>query len=582
MRHTLKDWLPIVQWGSRYDRSTLVADLTAAAIVTLLLIPQSLALALLAGMPAQTGLYASMLPIVVYALLGSSHQLATGPTALRSIMSASAVGAVVASTGADFLATSALLALMCGVIMLAMGLLRLGFVASFLSHPVLTGFISAAGLLIAASQLKYFLGIPIKAGNVPELLGSLQALPAGPHMPTALTGLAGLALLYASRRWLKSLLLSAGLGQGVADLLHKAAPLFILIGFIALSWAMDLGGRGVAVVGKVPSGLPSLSLPSWGDAPLQLVQALLVPTILISLVGFIESVSVSQSMAAKRRERIDPDAELRGLGAANIAAGLTGAFSVGGSFSRSVVSSDADARTPAFGIFTAAILAITALFFTPALFHLPQAVLAATIMVAVHSLLDFGSFARTWRYSRIDFIAMALTFVVTLMVDIVSGLATGAVVSIVLHLWRSSRPHIAEVGRVPGTEHYRNILRHEVHTMPGVMGLRVDESLYFANARYLEDHVSAQMASHPDVTDLVLQCTAVNDIDASALESLKTINARLRDAAVRLHLSEVKGPVMDRLKRSDLLDQLSGQVFLTHHQAMTAMEQARSDPAAAI
>lgn len=578
----LSEWFPVLDWGRRYDRSTFVADLTAAAIVTLLLIPQSLALALLAGMPAETGLYASMLPVVVYALMGSSNQLAVGPTALRSVMSASAVGAVVVTGGADFIETSAILALMCGAIMLVMGALRLGFVASFLSHPVLTGFITAAGVLITASQLKYLLGIPLKADNIPALVRSVAALPNGPHGLTVLIGLGSLATLWATRRWFKRLLRQAGVSQGLADLLNKAAPLFILIAFIVLSWSLHLSANGVAVVGDVPKGLPPLTLPHWSEHTLPLVQALLIPSILISLVGFIESVSVSQSMAAKRRERIDPSAELRGLGAANIAAGLTGAFSVGGSFSRSVVSSDADARTPAYGIFTAAILAITALFFTPALYHLPQAVLAATIIVAVNSLLDFGSFARTWRYSRVDFIAMALTFVVTLTTDIVSGLATGAIASIVLHLWRSSRPHIAEVGLVPGTEHYRNVLRHQVQTVPGVMGLRVDESLYFANARYLEDYVAAQMASHTAVHDVVLQCTAVNDIDASALESLKTINARLKDAGVKLHLSEVKGPVMDRLQRSELLEELSGKVFLTHHQAMTALEQNTIDPAAAI
>ncbi len=575
----LAEWFPILDWGRRYDRCTFVADLTAAAIVTLLLIPQSLALAMLAGMPAETGLYASMLPVVVYALMGSSNQLAVGPTALRSVMSASAVGVVVVGGGADFIETSAILALMCGGIMLIMGALRMGFVASFLSHPVLTGFITAAGILITASQLKYLLGVPLKADNIPQLIGSARELSTGPHGLTVSIGLGALLVLWATRRWLKTLLRKVGLSTGLTDLLSKAAPLFILIAFIVLSWALQLNTQGVSVVGDIPKGLPPLTLPHWTERTLPLVQTLLVPAILISLVGFIESVSVSQSMAAKRRERIDPSAELRGLGAANIAAGLTGAFSVGGSFSRSVVSSDADARTPAYGIFTAVILAITALFFTPALFHLPQAVLAATIIVAVNSLLDFRSFASTWRYSRLDFIAMALTFVVTLMMDIVSGLATGAIASIVLHLWRSSRPHIAEVGLIPGTEHYRNVLRHEVLTTPGVMGLRVDESLYFANARYLEDYIAAQVARNTEVHDVVLQCTAVNDIDASALESLKTINDRLKEAGVRLHLSEVKGPVMDRLQKSDLLQALSGEVYLTHHQAMAAMQQRPTDPA---
>jgi SulP family sulfate permease len=308
------------------------------------------------------------------------------------------------------------------------------------------------------------------------------------------------------------------------------------------------------------------------------VQAQLLPALLIAMLTFVEQISIAQAFAARRRERVDGDAEMRAMGAANLAAGLTGGHAVGASFSRSAVMHDGGARTPAAGLLTALLLGITALFFTPWLAQLPLAVLAATILMALGSLLDFGSFARTWRYSRADFSAQALTFGVTLLVDLVSGLTVGVIASLTLYIWRSSRPHIAVVGHVPGTEHYRNVLRHEVVTHPHILGLRVDESLFFANARFLEDRVNAEVARRPELRHLVLQCTAVNDIDASALESLLSLNQRLKDAGVTLHLSEVKGPVMDRLQRSDLLQRLTGQVFLTHHQAVTAL--ANASPAA--
>jgi SulP family sulfate permease len=305
---------------------------------------------------------------------------------------------------------------------------------------------------------------------------------------------------------------------------------------------------------------------SWSTA-----QALLVPALLIAVMTFVEQVSIAQSLAAKRRERIDTNAEMRAMGGANLAAGLTGGFAVGASFSRSVVCDEAGARTPMAGLFTAVLLLVVALFFTPWLSQLPLAVLAATILMALGSLLNFGSFAKTWRYSRADFAAQALTFGVTLMVDLVSGLMAGVLASLMLHIWHSSRPHIATVGHVPGTEHYRNVLRHTVHTHPEILGLRPDESLFFANAHFLEEHVAAAVAAQPAVRHVVLQCNAINDIDASGLESLQTIDQRLREQGIALHLSEVKGPVMDRLQRSDWLKDMSGQVFLTHHQAVTAL-----------
>lgn len=579
MSLALARWFPILDWGQRYNRSLLTADGVAAVVVTLMLIPQSLAYALLAGLPAQAGLYASMAPLVLYALMGSSGTLAVGPAAVTSLMTAASVGAVAAQGSVAYAEAALMLALLSGAIMLVMGAARLGFLANFLSHPVIAGFVSASGLLIAASQLKHLLGVPMQGDNLLQLLPQLWHNLPSLHGPTSAMGLGALALLLLVRRELKPGLKRLGVSAGAADLAAKAAPVAVLLLSIAVSAALLLAEQGVRVVGAVPQGLPPLTLPGGlpGGAPggwatqWTLAKALLVPALLISLVGFVESVSVGQSLAAKRRERIDPDAELRALGLSNLGAGLSGGFPVTGGFSRSVVNFDAGARTPAAGIYTAVGLALAALFLTPWLFHLPQATLAATIMVAVLTLVDVGVFARTWRYAKADFTALLLTFVLTLAVGVEAGLIAGVSASVLLLLYRTSRPHIAVVGQVPGTEHYRNVQRHAVLEQPGILGLRIDESLYFANARFLEDTLAAQVAMRPGLRHVVLQCSAVNDIDASALESLETINTRLQASGVQLHLSEVKGPVLDRLQRSHWLAELSGQVFLTHHQAVQAL-----------
>ena len=582
MRLPLTDWFPILRWGRTYDRPLLAADLTASAVVTLLLIPQSLAYAMLAGMPPVTGLYASIVPMVIYALMGSSTVLGPGPSALRSIMSFATVGTVVSAGGADFIAASAVLAVMVGAALLVMGALRMGFMASFLSQPVLSGFITASGLLIGMSQLKHVLGMPLSGDDVPSFARSLAAHFGEVHGLTLAVGLGALAALWAARRWLKPLLCRLGVPAVAADLAGKASPLLVILLSIALTTALGWPQQGLAVVGEIPQGLPSLVVAPLLELPGSTVRALMVPALLIAVMTFIEQISIAQGMAAKRRERIDVNAEMRAMGGANLAAGLTGAFAVGASFSRTSVVAESGGRTPAAGIITAVLLASTALFLTPWLHDLPMAVLAATILISLGSLIDFRSFPLNWRYARADFAAQALTFSVTLLVDLVTGLTVGVIASLALHIWRSSRPHIAVVGNVPGTEHYRNVLRHQVVTRPHILGLRVDESLFFANARHLEDRITAELAVHPAVRHVVLQCTAVNDIDASALESLRSIHRTLQDAGVQLHLSEVKGPVMDRLRRSDFLERLSGQVFLTHHQAISALDEPAQDPAAQI
>jgi SulP family sulfate permease len=355
-----------------------------------------------------------------------------------------------------------------------------------------------------------------------------------------------------------------GTGPLLTDLLAKGGPVFAVVGTTLAVWGFGLAEQGVRIVGNVPQSLPPLTLPGLSS---DLFGALLVPAILISIIGFVESVSVAQTLAAKKRQRIDPDQELIGLGAANLGAAFTGGFPVTGGFSRSVVNFDAGAETPAAGIFTAIGLAVAAVALTPLVYFLPNATLAATIIVAVLSLVDLSILKKTWGYSRADFIAVASTILLTLGMGVEVGVASGVIISVLLHLYKTSRPHVAEVGLVPDTQHFRNIHRHEVETIPSLVTLRVDESLFFVNARFLEDLIQSRVTDGCEVRNVVLMFSAVNAVDYSALESLEAINARLKDMSIGLHLSEVKGPVMDRLKRSHLIEDLNGKIFLSQYDA---------------
>lgn len=572
----LARFFPIAGWLPEYDRTTLTSDLVAAAIVTIMLVPQSLAYALLAGLPPQMGLYASILPLAAYALFGTSRTLSVGPVAVISLMTASAASAVAVPGSPEYIAAAIVLALLSGLMLIAMGLLRLGFIANLLSHPVISGFILASALLIVLSQLKHLLGITSAGDTAPELILSLaRGLPSS-NVPTLAVGAATLAFLYWVRRGLKPMLLRFGLAARPADLLAKAGPMLAVAASTLLVATLALEEAGVAVLGVVPRGLPPLTVPLLD---LELWSALLVPAVLIGLIGFVESVSVAQTLAAKRRQRIEPDSELIALGTANVAASFSGGLPVTGGFARSVVNFDAGAETPLAGAFTAAGIALGVLFLTPLLYFLPLAVLAATIIVAVLSLVDLRAVREVWRYSKSDFAALAGTVLITLLAGIEAGVVAGVAVSLVLLLWRASRPHAAVVGLVPGTQHFRNVLRHEVITSSNMVTLRVDESLTFINARWLEDRVLALVAERPQLEHVVLMCSAVNTIDGSALETLQMLNHRLRAAGVQLHLSEVKGPVMDRLGRSHLLEELTGEVFLSQYDAFERLSGLRPLPA---
>ncbi|MFT5887492.1 MAG: SulP family sulfate permease [Zhongshania sp.] len=558
----LKQYFPILTWARDYNREILLSDLLAALIVTIMLIPQSLAYALLAGLPTQMGLYASMLPLVAYAIFGTSRTLSVGPVAVVSLMTASAIGHLAAPGSVGYIEAAMLLALLSGIFLFAMGLLRMGFLANFLSHPVIAGFITASGIIIACSQLKHILGIKAEGDNVFQLLHSLYANIAHINVATIAVGLPTLIFLFWVRGGLKPLLIKFGLSEQAAAMLSKIGPVLAIILTSLSAYYFQLGELSVNLVGHVPQGLPSLQLPqldhdAWRE--------LMMSAVFISVIGFVESVSVGHTLAAKRRQRIVPNQELIGLGAANIAASFSGGYPVTGGFARSVVNFDAGAVTPAAGAFTALGIALAALYFTPLLAYLPTSTLAATIIVAVLSLVDFSILKKSWGYARSDFIAVLTTLLVTLSFGVETGVACGVFASLALHLYKTSKPHMAVVGAVPGTEHYRNIKRHKVITYSNILSLRIDESLYFANAGFIEDRVYELLQDKPAVRHVILMCTAVNEIDLSALEALESINRRLSDGGIKLHLSEIKGPVADVLAKTDFIKHLSGEVFLSHH-----------------
>jgi SulP family sulfate permease len=572
MKQRLSAMLPPLEWLGSYNRAMFASDALAAVIVTIMLIPQSLAYALLAGLPAEMGLYASILPLIAYAIFGSSRTLSVGPVAVVSLMTATAVGKIASSGSLGYASAAIAMALLSGMMLIGMGLLRFGHLANLLSHPVVSGFITASGIIIALSQLRHIFGIEAHGETLPTLLHTLAQGMSAMNTVTLLTGGAALAFLFWVRGGFAPLLRRIGFSASTAGMLAKTGPVLVIVATTLASVALGFESRGVALVGEVPSGLPAFSLPT---IDLALWRELAVSALLISVIGFVESVSVGKTLAAKRRQRVDANQELVALGAANMASAVSGGFPVTGGFSRSIVNFDAGAHTQLASVLTAAGIAIAALTLTPVLYYLPKATLAATIIVAVTSLIDAKLLTLAWRYSRADFTAVAVTIAATLLLGVELGVLSGIAVSIALHLQKTSQPHIAIVGQVPGTEHFRNVERHQVITHPSIVSMRIDESLYFANAGYMENAIYALIAERNDeLKHIILQCTAVNEIDLSALEALEAVTERLTEQGIQLHLSEVKGPVMDALKRSDFLSHLSGQVFLSQHQACEALRPA--------
>ena len=537
----------MLQWLREYRRAALPGDISAGIVVAMMMIPQGMAYALVAGLPPVVGIYASIFPPLLYALFGTSTTQSVGPMAIVSLMTASTLAPLATPGTGLYGVLAAQLALMSGLVLLACGLLRIGFLANFFSRPVMSGFTIGSAIVIAWGQLRTLVGGPI-------------ALDATPHWPSIALGVGSLALLVMAREWLAPLLRLVRVKPVVADIAAKLAPMFVVLGATALVPLLALDQMGVATTGAVPIGLPGLNLATssghW--------QALLQPALLIGFMVFLISMSGAQALALKRGgEKLVSNRELVGLGAANVGSALSGGFPVTGSMSRSAVNFAAGANTQLASMITAGLLALALVAPTGWLALLPLPTLAATIIVAVLGMLDWSTLRTAWRYDRADALALLATAGGVLVLGVEAGVLVGVALSMGALIWRASRPHIAVLGRIHGTEHFRNVDRYSAETTPGLLMLRVDAGLFFGNVDAVNERIDEELAQHASTAHLVLVLSAVNAIDTSALFGLGELNASLGRRGVTLHLAEVKGPVMDRLRDSDLLGQLSGQVFLS-------------------
>ena len=554
-------------WLKSYRLRWLTGDTIAALVATMMLVPQALAYAALAGLPPHVGLYAGLLPLVGYALFGTSSVLSVGPVAVLALMTASALSPI-ATPGSDtYIEGAVILAALSGLFLFAMGLMRLGALSNLLSHPVISGFVSGASTLIIFGQIAPLLGVDSSGATALELLtGTVEEIPSI-NPVTATVGLIALTLLVGARLGLAPLLRRIGVHDHSARMVARLAPMLLVLLAIALTHFLHWD-RELAVVGRIPAGLPELGLPAvdW-----KMAYKLLLPALIIALLGFAESLSIAHAIALRRGERLNANAELRGLGAANLFSAVSGGFAVTGSFARTAINDEGGAHTPLSGVIAAMLMVLVLLFLTSLFEELPLCVLAATIIVAAASLINIRGFVHNWRYDRTDGLAMAGTFLGVLLFGVEAGIGLGISLSFATLIWRTSRPHIAVVGRVSGTEHFRNVLRHTVKTQPEILFLRIDESLFFSNISAVEERLLSELKRHRDIRDLVLILSSVNRIDGTAVERLQQVNRDLKARNIRLHLSEVKGPVLDRLGRAKLLEELTGRVFLSSYIAELAL-----------
>lgn len=555
-------FFPIAHWIRLTTRRDLARDVVAAGMVTVLLVPQGLAYAMVAGLPPVVGLYAAILPAILYALLGTSRDLSVGPTSIAAIMVAAAVAG--AGAGIDPVASAVILSTLSGLILLAMGILRLGVLANLLSQPVLTGFSSGAAIVIMADQMRHFAGIELPTGLQPhEMLAYLGARAPILNLQTLLLGFAALALLVFATGSQRS-------GRKIHAVAARLAPIIVLAlgaGAVAL-----FGLERVPLVGSISARPPVLDVEMPGIAAWI---ALAPSAALISIIVFVESVSIGKYLASRRREYVDADQELVALGAANLGSALSGAMPVAGSFSRSMVSFNSGARSQLAAIFLALFTAATLLVFAPLFSGLPKAVLAAVIIIAVAGLVNLRSIPETWRFSKADGASNLVTFLGVLAYGVEAGLVMGVLLSVLLYLWRTGHPNIAVVGRLPESTEFRSVERHKVETWPEILLVRVDENLYFANVGHVQDMITREFQSRPGIRHLVLVMSGVGFVDTSALRVLQVAIDTLREAGVTIHLADVKGPVLDRLRRTTIFEQLApGQVFPTPHLAVTALTRA--------
>ena len=566
-RNQLEDLLPILAWSRDYNRQKFSNDLVAGVVVLFITIPQTIAYAYLAGMPPQTGLYAAVIALTVYSLFGTSRALAVGPTAIVAMMTLEAASVHSLPGEAGYETVVVQLCALTGLIMIGLRIINFGAVVAFLSHAVVTGFISAAALLIILNQVPSLLGLDSAADT--SLLGVglhlADQLPSSNLVVLAISAVAILLLLFC-RSYLGQWLEKRPLKQWIVDALVRSAPMYVVVlGIVVVALTGLNSSAGVPVVGDIPVVVPDISLP-LPDPDVAL--SLLPSAFLIALVIFMESTSIATAVASKSREKIRPNHELVGLGASNLGVSLVGGFPVAGSFARTIVNFSSGASTQVASLITALGVTLVLMLFVSLFFHLPKSVLSAIIVVSAWQLIDVQVIRKIFAFNRTDSMTFTGTFLMVLAFGVEAGVLTGIVISFVLLIRNSSKPHIATVGRVGDSEHFRNVARFETRTSPRVLALRIDESLYFVNTRFIETHILNKLAEAEEVEHLLLICTATNFIDTSGLEMLEELAENLHEAGVTLHLAEVKSPVMDQLKKTDFYRHMKGQIFFTTDLAM--------------
>lgn len=551
-----------------WDKNWLLPDITSGLIVTIMLVPQAIAYAFLAGLPPQAGLFSALLPLIAYAILGTSPTLAVGPVAIISLLTLSSLSGVVSPGAADYPAYAALLALLTGAWLLVFYAIGLGSWTSFISHSVVSGFTSAAAIVIILSQLKYFTGLDIpKGGPGWEPLTYLSAHWQNIQAVPVILGISGIFLLLLWQKVAPRITQRLPLADSIRTLINRLGALVLILSGAAAVWFLSLE---TDTVGTVPQGWPDMVIP---DIMALNWEALLVPSAALSLIIFLESLSIANTMARDQRRRILPNNELLALSAANIAAGVSQAMPVAGGFGRSMVMVNSGARSQWSGVVTFILMASVSLMATDWFEYLPKAALGALIVVATWPLFRWHDGIKAWRFQRSDGIVWLATFATVLVINAETGILAGAALSLVIYLRRTSQPHIAEIGQLQGSEQFRNVLRHKVRTVPGVLLIRVDENLYFANSDYLIDYVLRRITDDRTIHQVIIVGTAINHVDFCGLEALELLNERLREESVQLHLAEFKGPVMDQLENSSLIDDLyPGRVFFTTADAIRYLQ----------
>ena len=489
-----------------------------------MLIPQGMAYALIAGLPPEYGLYAAVVPLLIYAFMGTSPHLAVGPVALIALLVAAAVSPL-ANTPEEYITLSILLALMVGTVQLILGLLRMGFLVSLLSHPVLSGFVSAAAIVIGLSQLHHLLGIDSVSGGVHEIFYGVVSQANVINIWTVVIGVSAILFILLFKR--------------VAPKIPGSLAA-VVAGIVVIA-ATGLQQAGVNIVGSVPDGLPAFAIPqiTWAS-----VQALFPMALAIALVAYMESIAVAKAMQQKDGSyQINPNQELVSLGSANIGGAFFQAFPVTGGFSRTAVNFDSGAKTGLASVFSALVVVITLLFLTPLFYYLPKAVLAAIIMVAVVGLIDTSGFRKLWKIGHYDRYMFLATFVGTLFIGIKEGILLGIVLSVLMLVYRSARPNHSVLGRVPGTSAYRNVERYETEQLKDTLIFRFDAPLHFANAEFFKEQVYKLLERHSETQTLILDFNGVNEIDTTGLDELFEVIEHLQDQQIEVRMAEVKSPV---------------------------------------